>query len=144
MVFLLFPCIFLFIEVSKLDRREPPSGLSSKMTTLLPEESFYRHGVSNAIDSAGTSFFDWPEKLWLVEAFQVFLAKTISYKKDLDSVATQQSVFDGAAGLETYQPPVNYENIHRFDPAARWTWGEEKVFPFTINAGQCLHVVPSA
>ncbi|KAI4526624.1 major facilitator superfamily domain-containing protein [Schizophyllum commune] len=45
---------------------------------------------------------------------------------DLDSVATQLSVFDDPAGLEAYRPPPQYENAHRFDPDARWTWREEK------------------
>ncbi|TRM65839.1 major facilitator superfamily domain-containing protein [Schizophyllum amplum] len=45
---------------------------------------------------------------------------------DLDSVATQPSVFDDPAGLEVYRPPPQYENAHRFDPDARWTWREEK------------------
>ena len=46
---------------------------------------------------------------------------------DLDSIATQPSVFDNPDGLEAYRPPASYENSHRFDPAARWTWREEKV-----------------
>lgn len=46
---------------------------------------------------------------------------------DLDSTATQYSVFDDPKTLELYRPPPSYENVHRFDPAARWTWREEKV-----------------
>ncbi|KAL0951757.1 hypothetical protein HGRIS_008429 [Hohenbuehelia grisea] len=45
---------------------------------------------------------------------------------DLDSVATQSSVFDDPASLQAYRPPPQYENAHRFDPDARWTWREEK------------------
>ncbi|CAE6508875.1 unnamed protein product [Rhizoctonia solani] len=45
---------------------------------------------------------------------------------DLDSVATQPSVFDDPKTLEVYRPPASYENAHRFDPDARWTWREEK------------------
>ncbi|CAK5280410.1 unnamed protein product [Mycena citricolor] len=45
---------------------------------------------------------------------------------DLDSIATQPSVFDDSVTLEVYRPPPQYENAHRFDPKARWTWREEK------------------
>lgn len=46
---------------------------------------------------------------------------------DLDAVATRPSVFDDPNTLEAYRPPAIYENSHRFDPLARWTWREEKV-----------------
>lgn len=48
-------------------------------------------------------------------------------KVDLDSIATQPSVFDDPLMLEIYRPPAAYENSHRFDPKARWTWREEMV-----------------
>ena len=48
-------------------------------------------------------------------------------KHELDSVATQPSVFDDPATLEVYRPPAVWENSHRFDPLARWTWREEYV-----------------
>ena len=46
---------------------------------------------------------------------------------DIDAVATQPSVFDDPVTLELYRPPQSYENTHRFDPNARWTYREERV-----------------
>lgn len=45
----------------------------------------------------------------------------------LDQVATQPSIYDDPRLGKYFAPHPKYENLHRFDPAERWTWREEMV-----------------
>ncbi|KAF6757659.1 allantoate permease [Ephemerocybe angulata] len=52
---------------------------------------------------------------------------------DLDAVATRRSVYDDPVIAEHYWPNSDYENLHRFDPNARWTNREEKALVRIID-----------
>jgi hypothetical protein len=49
-----------------------------------------------------------------------------------DAIATRRSVYDDPVLAQHYWPKEDYENLHRFDPKARWTQKEERVGFFLL------------
>lgn len=100
------------------------------MATVLPKLDYRRSpdadDVSKTKDDSSATTVEVPPLGAPVEAGASF-AFWRRTRRDLDSIATQPSVFDDPFTLEVYRPKSTYENAHRFDPDARWTWREELV-----------------
>ncbi|KAI1264539.1 MFS general substrate transporter [Xylariaceae sp. FL1019] len=97
------------------------------MSTLLvqPRAENKENNESTVVSTAAstTSLENNPPLGEPAEKNQLFFSR-IS-KTDRDAIATQPSVFDDPETAEKYHPPQEWENYHRFDTKARWTWGEE-------------------
>ena len=108
------------IDDKHVDEKEDwnDTGAGVKADSLYSDDSARKARTSSppplGIPIAEQAIDHWWERVW-------------PPKRDLDSIATQPSVFDDPTTLETYKPPAAYENAHRFDPDARWTWREERV-----------------
>lgn len=84
-------------------------------------------GSGSGKDEPSTSTTSLSEELNLgvpLHQKRFFWQRSKAY--DPDATATLPSVFDDPDTADKYHPRPDWENYHRFDPNARWTWGEER------------------
>ena len=114
-----------FSETRKSEATSPTSSTMSnswshpeKVSVI--KDSLEERGCSDLVDEeeAVQSISSWAKALF---------GKQTILPPDLDAIATRRSVFDESHLARFYWPRRDYENIHRLDPSARWTYREEKV-----------------
>jgi hypothetical protein len=99
---------------SSLNNDDPSPD--SKQTSGIKSES--RPIVTELLPSA-------PAPLGAPNAEKRFWFQRTKVHYDPDAIATQPSVYDDPLTAKEYMPRTDWENLHRFDPSFRWSWGEE-------------------
>ncbi|KAI1091747.1 MFS general substrate transporter [Rostrohypoxylon terebratum] len=77
--------------------------------------------ISNVVPPLGT--LETQKRLWFQKSKQ----------NNLNDIATQPSVYDNPDIAPQYKPREDWENLHRFDPRARWTWVEENKVVWKVD-----------
>lgn len=92
------------------------------MTTVYIPKKGPQESVS-ILDNSDSSSVEIPPLAKPVDERRFWFQRGKGY--DPDAIATQPSVFDNPHTAKGYYPRADWENLHRFDPSARWTWAEE-------------------
>ena len=109
----------LVIARSLINKDDPSEGSSTFTTSDIEKKTVICVTQSSTGTSSDTALVDplSKKRSWFQR----------SQPCDPNAIATQPSVYDDPDLVEEYKPRPDWEGIHRFDPAARWTWAEENV-----------------
>jgi len=110
------------LDTSELEAAPPTSSGVTKSRCNLDEVSV----LEDRLEERSCSDVVDEEKVtssWV----KALLGKRTNSRRDINAISTQRSVFDDPRLAPFYWPTRDYENIHRFDPSATWTYREEEV-----------------
>lgn len=103
----------LSIEDGKATTTSPSSASSDKLS--IKDEQLSRTSVKLPLSSQELPPSTLGSLLWRRKQANI----------ELDSIATQPSVYDDDDYGKHNAPHPQWENLHRFDPSFRWTWRQE-------------------
>lgn len=106
----------------KRERTSEYDGSTGKQTPDIDTKSIRSTDSDDLVDAEPKPF----------QLFDYLFRRRLYKPQDLDAISTRRSVYDDPQLAPHYWPKANYENIHRFDIKARWTFGEEKVRPIVF------------